>query len=79
MNLNHVPDYSGLQYNIEDEKLWIISDEGSAILRCTTEGKLIEKFEIEIEQAEGIAIDIEISILYVVSDPQNKLYIYKIL
>jgi len=72
--LNLASDYSGLFYDNGNDELWIISDEEHSIYKCNTEGSLIEKYIVEIEQIEGIAIDRKNEILYLVSDPEEKLY-----
>lgn len=71
-------DYSGLDYVEELDMLWIISDEGNAIMQCTTEGKLIKKFTVDVEQIEGIAVDYENKLIYIISDPLEKMFIYRL-
>ena len=73
-NLDLATDFSGLSYENKENHLWIISDENQSILECTLSGKLINKYSVDIEQIEGIAIDSENKILYLVSDPEEKLY-----
>jgi uncharacterized protein YjiK len=77
-NLDYSSDYSGLFYVESKEELWIISDEGEAVFKCSQDGAIMEKYNIGIEQIEGIAIDSENSILFVVSDPLEKLFIYSL-
>ena len=76
--LTFASDYSGLFYNQSENYLWIISDEEKAIFKCTTSGKLIEKYNIEIEQIEGISINVEKSLLYIISDPLEKLFVFEL-
>jgi uncharacterized protein YjiK len=76
--LDYSSDYSGLFYVESKEELWIISDEGKSIFKCSQNGSLIEKYKVNIEQIEGIAIDSENSTLFVVSDPLEKLFIYSL-
>lgn len=76
--LKFASDYSGLFFNQSENILWIISDEDKAIFKCTTDGKLIKKYNIEIEQIEGISIDFEKSLLYIISDPLEKLFVFEL-
>ena len=76
--LDFAKDFSGLHYDENSGLLWIISDEDSAIFICTTEGVLIQKVRLNIEQIEGIALDNVNSLVYIVSDPLEKLYIFKL-
>ena len=39
---------------------------------------LIKKYNIVIEQIEGISINFEKSLLYIISDPLEKLYVFEI-
>lgn len=76
--LKFTTDYSGLSYIDVSKQIWIISDEGEAIFKCTKNAEVINKYKVNIEQIEGIAIDPDNSILYIVSDPLEKLYIYQL-
>jgi len=78
IELDYASDYSGLDYVKSKDELWIISDESESILKCSNDGLLLEKFKINIEQVEGIAIDEENCLLYLISDPLEKLYIYSL-
>jgi uncharacterized protein YjiK len=76
--LNFASDYSGLFFNPSENILWITSDEDKAIFKCTASGKLIKKYNIEIEQIEGISINLEKSLLYIISDPLEKLFVFEL-
>ncbi|MCW8849056.1 MAG: SdiA-regulated domain-containing protein [Melioribacteraceae bacterium] len=76
--LTFASDYSGLFFDQSENILWIISDEDKAIFRCTTSGKLISKYNIEIEQIEGISINFEKSLIYIISDPLEKLFVFEL-
>lgn len=71
-------DLSGIFYEELTESLWILSDESEAIFKCNEKGSVITKYKIDIEQAEGIAINSMDSLLYVISDPLEKLFIYEL-
>jgi len=74
--LDFTTDYSGLDFMESDNELWMISDEGEAILRLSEDGTLIKKYKVNIEQIEGLAIDEANSLIYRVSDPLEKLFVY---
>lgn len=73
--LNFASDYSGIFFESSTNSLWIVSDQNKTINKCNLTGALIEKYSIGVTQAEGIAIANDK--IYVVSDAEAKLYIYK--
>ena len=72
--LDFANDYSGIFYESLSNNLWIVSDQSKLINKCTLTGEVIESYSINIEQAEGIAISN--NKIYVVSDAEEKLYIF---
>ena len=76
--LTFAKDYSGLFIVESKKELWIISDEDEAIFKCALDGTVLKKYKINIEQIEGITIDEENGLLYLVSDPLEKLIVYKL-
>lgn len=76
--LEFASDFSGIYFDSRTETLWILSDESETIFKCDENGTLIKEYQINIEQAEGIAINYEDSLLYVISDPLEKLFIFKL-
>ena len=73
--LDFSSDYSGIFYDKSSNSLWIVSDESKTINKCTLSGSLISSYSINVMQAEGIAISNDK--IFVVSDAEAKLYIYK--
>ncbi|RLD26004.1 MAG: hypothetical protein DRI54_03705 [Bacteroidetes bacterium] len=73
--LDFASDYSGIFHDSSSNELWIISDQNKTINKCTLTGELIKRYPISVTQAEGIAIANDK--IYVVSDAEEKLYIYK--
>lgn len=74
-DLDFANDYSGIFYDAIDNLLWIISDESQSINKCTLEGELIASYIINVQKPEGIAIANDK--IYVVSDSQERLYIFQ--
>lgn len=75
--LTFASDYSGLFYNKLDNSLWITSDEDNALFKCSIDGKVIQKYLIDIEQIEGVSFDIKNKLLYIISDPLEQLFIFE--
>lgn len=73
--LEFASDYSGIFYDRYSNSLWIVSDQNKTINQCTLVGKLVKAYSISVTQAEGIAI--ANNKIFVVSDAEAKLYIYK--
>ena len=74
-DLSFASDYSGIFYDLALNNLWILSDQNNSLNRCTLQGVLIEKYPIRVTQAEGVAITNDK--IYIVSDAESKLYVYK--
>ena len=73
-DLNFASDYSGIFYENSSNSLWIVSDQNKTINNCTLSGELITSHSIGVTQAEGIAIFNDK--IYVVSDAEEKLYVF---
>ena len=73
--LDFANDYSGIFYESSSNNLWIVSDQSKTINKCSLTGKVIDSYSINITQAEGIAISN--NKIYVVSDAEAKLYVFK--
>jgi uncharacterized protein YjiK len=73
--INFVNDLSGLDYVENTNDLWIISDESKLVAKCSPDGTIKEKFNVNITQIEGIAVDVKSKKIYLVSDKEEKLYV----
>ncbi|MCF8262744.1 MAG: SdiA-regulated domain-containing protein [Melioribacteraceae bacterium] len=71
-------DLSGIFCEPQNKELWIISDESQSITRCDYNLKILEKFQVDIPQIEGIAMDIKNGRLFLISDRTQFLYTYQI-
>ncbi len=72
--LQFASDYSGIYFNSSTSSLWIVSQESKTLTKCTTEGIKIKSYKLPISGIEGVVVNDEETIAYVVSDPNNKLY-----
>ncbi len=73
-----VKDLSGISYSVKENCLWLLSDEDRKIIKSSLEGEFIKEYRITVEQPEGIAVDDENNLIYVVSDKEEKLYVYEV-
>jgi uncharacterized protein YjiK len=71
-------DYSGLCSDTLSGRLWIISDEDRMLFQWDEKEGVLEKYSINVKKAEGLAIDFERKIIYVVSDSEEKLYLFRL-
>lgn len=74
INLGFSSDYSGIYYNESTQKLWIISDEARTLTQCNLSGSAIKSYDFPISGVEGIVVNDEETVAYIVSDTNNKLY-----
>jgi len=70
-------DYSGIDYSLNENLLWLVSDQNKEILKYDLTGTLLETYSINVEKAEGITVDNENNLIYIVSDSADSLYVYK--
>jgi len=82
--LNYAGDYSGAHYVEETGNLWLASDQASTVYKCATNGTVIDSYQLKtsggntLDKLEGITIDYDNQLLYVVSDGGQELYVYQI-
>ena len=70
-------DVSGIHMDVENNFLWILSDEDQLIIKTDMVGNLIEKINISIIQPEGITIDRNGKRIYIVSDRKETLSVFE--
>jgi len=76
--LSFANDYSGICVDNVNQQLWIVSDESASVTKCTMKGELIESYRIPVSNPEGIAFNPLTNDLYVISDTEARLYLFKI-
>ncbi len=77
--LKFASDFSGVYYDDEEEMLWIVSDEASTLFLLNKEREVIGAYPLGIKQLEGVAYDRNTKRLYLVSDLNEKLYVYELI
>lgn len=75
--LRFARDYSGMFYERAKDRLWISSDESGAVYVLDKNLRLRNVFSLAVPQIEGVAVDHDRRRLYLVSDPEAKLYVYE--
>jgi uncharacterized protein YjiK len=70
-------DNTGIDYEPKEDLFYLTSHESKQIIACDYEGNVIKKFSLDIEKLEGIALDAANKKMYLVSDSDKKLFIYK--
>jgi len=48
------------------------------VIKCDIEGNPIQKYKVSIKQIEGITLDKDNNFLYLVSDPEERLYKFEV-
>jgi len=76
--INFAYDFSGIYYESSQQNLWIVSDQNETVYKCDLTGSVLTEYPIEVDKAEGIAVDFENSRVYIVSDSYEKLYLFSI-
>ncbi len=74
--LSFASDLSGIFYDELDKNLWILSDESKTVNQCTLSGELIKSYHIPFSKAEGIVVDSQEKEIYIISDDNEKLYVF---
>jgi uncharacterized protein YjiK len=75
--VRYVKDCSGLSIETTGRFFWLVSDESRKIVKCDSTGAMVESYPIDVDKAEGIAVSLADSLIYVVSDSEQKLHIFK--
>lgn len=71
-------DISGLSWVNGEDSLWLVSDESRLLLKWLPDQDVVAYYDLPMEKPEGVAIDRANSRIYIVSDLEEKLYIFKL-
>jgi uncharacterized protein YjiK len=71
-------DVSGLFYEASEKLLWVLSDENSCVNIIDLQRIVQQKLSFNLNQPEGIAFNPVEERLYIVSDLEEELYIFKV-
>ncbi len=76
--INEVGDLSGITYDKKHKVFWIVSDESKLLFQWTPEKGIIKSFNLSITKAEGVAYNIELDRIYIVSDATDQLFVFQL-
>ncbi len=76
--LQFAQDYSGIFFDNADQSLWIVSDQSKQLFYCDKAANVKQSFGLDFQKAEGVVVDTKLGRVYIVSDSEHKLYVYKI-
>lgn len=74
--LDFALDYSGICFEPVRKEFWILSDRERALFRTENPEGPYTKYTIEVEDPEGIAVDVVNRVIYVVGDSAKRLYYF---
>lgn len=70
------PDISDIWYDERSNQLWILSDQGEFVARCSREGGIIKKYKLKIEKLEGVCVDPVKRKIFTVSDKLAAMFVF---
>ena len=71
-------DYSGLTWDPKRSSFWIVSDQSRALYLWSPKSGVLEEYGLPFPKAEGIAVDEAAKRIYIVSDSENRLYVFRL-
>jgi len=77
--INFASDYSAIYVDTKNALLWIVSDESQALYKCDYNAKVLKEYTLPDTKFEGITVDVDQQLAYLVNDKTFKLFIFKIL
>jgi uncharacterized protein YjiK len=75
--LNIAKDYSGICADEIDSRIWIVSDESRLLIQYDADTDLVRQYNLPYDKAEGIAVNTEDNLIYVVRESTSQLFIYE--
>ncbi len=78
LQVDFVNDCSGLTFELPGRCLWLLSDASRMAVKMDTTGAVLAKYTLPWDKAEGVAVDNERGLLYIVNDSRSKLYHFKL-
>lgn len=75
--LNFAQDYSSVFFDPYLKNLWILSDETQSLTLCSLSGVQIKSWQTRLEKGEGLVIDSRNELIYIVTDNESGLYVFR--
>jgi uncharacterized protein YjiK len=70
-------DYSSISFDSARQQLWVLSDLSKSIHVLDLDLRVQESFSVDVKQMEGLTIDHEAHLIYLISDSLSRLYIFE--
>jgi uncharacterized protein YjiK len=77
-HLSFADDYSAIYFDSQENRLWVLSDESKTLTSCDLTGKALNTYNTGITKGEGLVVDTQNKMVYIVSDQENKMYVLSI-
>lgn len=77
--LHFASDYSAIYVDTKNALLWIVSDESQSLYKCDYNAKVLKEYPLPDTKFEGITVDVDQQLVYLVNDKTFKLFVFKIL
>lgn len=78
LQLSFAKDYSAMDYNPGQDNFWILSDKSRALYLWHPVSGVATSYPLALGKAEGIAVDETSGLIYIVSESEERLYVYAI-
>lgn len=76
--LEFAKDYSSIDYDPIENKLWILSDQSGTLSRCDLTGKKEVSYNTGVPKGEGVVVDMEAKRVYIICDETSELYTFSL-
>jgi len=77
--LRFASDYSAIFVDVRNALLWIVSDESQTLYKCDYNANVLKEYILPYTKFEGVVVDVDQQLVYLVNDKTFKLFIFKIL
>ena len=71
-------DFSGITYDRKRGEFWIVSDKSQEVILWDPKRGVLKQYPLPYTKAEGVAVDDASRRLYIVSDSEQTLYVYRL-
>ena len=71
-------DYSGMAADRKHDGFWIVSDKSQELILWSPRAGVLKEYRLPFAKAEGVAVDHAAKRIYIVSDSEQKLYVYRL-
>ena len=76
--LDFAKDLSGLDCNGGQGRLWVLSDQSRRLYLWGPEEGVVRTYPLPFDKAEGVAVDRAAGLAYIVSESEDRLYVFAI-